>query len=271
MYSTIHGRRIWYTDNGNGPAVVLIHGYLESSETWNGFAGRLSRESRVIAVDLPGHGRSEGYSETHSMEMMADIIRELLESLKIEKAVLVGHSLGGYVTLAFLDLYPHLLMGYCLFHSHPLSDTPEIREKRKGDIETILAGKKDIIWPDSVERMFAAGNLEILREKVNRSKKIASGIPGSGIIAMLNGMIRRPPRVGIMEEGRVPCLWVLGTMDNYIPYGVIQEKVKLPSNATIVALRNSGHMGFVEEEEIAAGVVTEFINGLHEIQPNLQD
>lgn len=263
MYSTIHGRKIWYTDSVKGlQSVVLVHGYLESSEVWNGFAERLSSDFRVIAVDLPGHGHSEVYSETHSVEMMADIIRELLESLKIDKTVLVGHSLGGYVTLAFLDLYPHMLKGYCLFHSHPLADTPEITEKRKNDISVVMAGKKDLMYPDSIEKMFAPMNIEILRDQVKRSKKIASVIPGNGIIALLNGMIKRPSRVGLMEEGRVPCLWILGTMDNYIPYGTIREKVNLPPNATIVTLQNSGHLGFVEEEESAVAAITEFVNGI---------
>lgn len=258
MYATVHGRKIWYTDSGKGMPVVLVHGYLESSEIWNGFSDRISSEFRVIAVDLPGHGRSEVYSETHSMEMMADIIRELLDKLKIEKAVLVGHSLGGYVTLAFLDLYPHYLAGYCLFHSHPLPDTPEIIEKRKKDIAAVMAGKKDLIYPDSIERMYASINLEKRKDDVKRSKKIASVIPGNGIIALLNGMMKRPSRVAVMEEGRVPCLWILGTMDNYIPYGIVQEKVRLPANANLFVLRNSGHLGFIEEEEQSANELMRF-------------
>jgi pimeloyl-ACP methyl ester carboxylesterase len=259
MYSTIHGRRIWYTDYGKGETVLLVHGYLESSDIWSSFAEKLSSSFRVIAIDLPGHGRSEVYSETHSMEMMADIIRELLEKLKIEKVFLTGHSLGGYVTLAFLELYSHMLSGYCLFHSHPLPDTPETSEKRRRDILTVMEGKKDLIYPDSVEKMYASHNLDKLKDAVRRSKTIAAGIPGNGIIAILNGMIKRPSRVAVMEEGRVPCLWILGTMDNYIPYGVIQEKVKLPQNARILSLTKSGHMGFVEEEEHSASILTAFI------------
>lgn len=262
MYITIHGRRIWYTDTGKGTPIVLIHGYLESSEIWTGLGERLSTNFRVLAIDLPGHGRSEVYSETHSMEMMADIIREILESLKIEKVVMTGHSLGGYVTLAFLDLYPYMLSGYCLFHSHPLPDTPEATEKRLREISIVMAGKKDLVYPDNVEKMYAAMNLDKLQGAVKRSKKIASEIPGNGIIALLNGMMKRPSRVGLMEEGRVPCLWILGTMDNYIPFGAIQEKVRLPSNARIEVLRHSGHMGFVEEEEHSAEVIREFVNSL---------
>lgn len=262
MFATIHGRKIWYTDTGKGLPVILIHGYLESSEIWNDFSDILSKDFRVIAIDLPGHGRSEVYSETHTMEMIADIIRELIEKLNLQKVAMVGHSLGGYVTLAFLDLYPMYLSGYCLFHSHPLADTPEILEKRKKDIATVMAGKKDLIYPDSVERMYAPVNLDKLKDEVKNSKKIASVIPGNGIIAILNGMMKRPSRVNIMEEGRVPCLWILGTMDNYIPYGAIQEKVRLPANTSIVTLKHSGHMGFVEDEEASASALKEFLKGV---------
>jgi pimeloyl-ACP methyl ester carboxylesterase len=196
------------------------------------------------------------------MELMADILRELLEILKIQKVILTGHSLGGYVTLAFLDLYPAYLSGYCLFHSQPHADTPEVSEKRKEDISTVMAGKKDLIYPDSIEKMFASVNLEKFKDQVIRCKKIASDIPGNGIISLLNGMIKRPSRVGVMEEGRVPCLWILGMMDNYIAYGAVQEKVRLPENARIVALKNSGHLGFIEEEEYSGEVLSDFVRNV---------
>jgi pimeloyl-ACP methyl ester carboxylesterase len=268
MYSTIHGRRIWYTDTGKGFPVVLIHGYLESSGIWDSFTGRLSAEFRIIVIDLPGHGRSEVYSETHSMEMMADIIRELLDKLDLSKVVLAGHSLGGYVALAFLDMYPHYLSGYCLFHSHPFADTPEATEKRKREISLVMAGKKDLMYPDNIEKMYASRNLEKMKDAVLRSRKIASTIPGNGIIALLNGMMKRPSRAAIMEEGRVPGLWILGTMDNYIPFGAIQEKVRLPHNMKIVTLKNSGHMGFVEEEDLSAAALSEFIKESTNNQPD---
>ena len=82
--------------------------------------------------------------------------------------------------------------------------------------------------------------------------EIASGISGEGLIAVLNGMMARPSRLAVMEEGRVPCLWILGGMDNYIPYEAIQKRVMMPENSSVVVLRGSGHMGFVEEEELSA-------------------
>lgn len=259
MFITIQGRRIWYTEEGAGFPVILLHGYLESSEVWNGFMEKLAREFRVIAIDLPGHGRSDVYSETHSMEMMAAVVRDLADRLKVEESFMIGHSLGGYVTLAFLELFPQYLKGYCLFHSHPLEDSEEAIGKREREITVVLAGKKDLMYPDNIEKMFSPSNLVSMKEEVKRSKIIASGIPGNGIISMLKGMMIRPSRLKIMEEGKIPCLWVLGARDNYIRPDIIQKKVSLPPNAKILLLKNSGHMGFVEEEELSVSEVTKFI------------
>ena len=243
-------------------SVVLLHGYLESSEVWEDFAGILSSQFRVISVDLPGHGLSDVYGEVHSMEFMADAIKNLIDHLGIKKVFMTGHSLGGYVTLAFLGLYPDRLNGYCLFHSQPFPDTPEALEKRKREIEIVKMGKKNLMYPDNVIRMFATSNLEKFSGALQRSKDIASRIPGEGIIAVLNGMMIRPSRLSFMEEGKVPCLWILGKMDNYIPCELIQTKVKLPANAKVVVLINSGHMGFVEEEELSVKILSEFVKKL---------
>ncbi len=262
MVFSYKGGRIHFSDSGNGNPIVLLHGYLESSEIWNGFAEKLSSEFRVISVDLPGHGLSDVYGEVHGMEFMATGIKELIEYLGINKVFLTGHSLGGYVTMAFLEIYPDQLSGYCLFHSQPFSDPPAVIDKRKREIEIVKTGKKNLMYPDKVIKMFAASNLEKFAVALQRSKDIASRLPGEGIIAVLNGMMERPSRLTFMEEGKIPCLWILGSMDSYIPCELIQTKVKLPSNARVVVLANSGHMGFIEEEEKSLEVIKEFVNSV---------
>jgi pimeloyl-ACP methyl ester carboxylesterase len=263
MFCSFRGGRIHYSDSGNGSVIVLLHGYLESSEVWNGFAEKLASEFRVISVDLPGCGLSDVYGEVHSMEFMANAVKELIDSLDLKNVFLTCHSLGGYVALAFLELYPDYLSGYCLFHSQPFSDSPEALDKRKREIEIVKIGKKNLMYPDNVIRMFAPSNLEKFSDALQRSKEIASRIPGEGIIAVLNGMMIRPSRLQFMEEGKVPCLWILGSMDNYLPCDLIQAKVKLPDNARVVVLKNSGHMGFIEEEELSVKVVKDFVRELN--------
>lgn len=261
-YFSYRNKKIHYTDKGKGETIVLLHGYLESSEMWNGFAEKLAAKFRIISVDLPGHGLSDVYGPTHTMEFMASAVKELLDNIGINKVCLVGHSLGGYVTLAFLEKFPHKLTGYCLFHSQPFSDPPEVIEKRKREIAIVMAGKKDLMHPDNVTRMFASSNLEKFSVAFQRSKDIASKIPGDGIIAALNGMMVRPSRLLVMEDGKVPCLWILGSMDSYIPCDLIQAGVKLPANGRVVVLKNSGHLGFIEEEDFSVKLISDFVTRL---------
>ena len=218
---------------------------------------------------MPGHGESSIYGEVHTMEFIANVIAEFLKSLGISKAVIAGHSLGGYVALAFLELFPEMLTGYCLFHSHPFNDSKEALKKREREIILVKEGKKDILYPDNISKMYATSNLQKFPEDIERSKQIASSIPGEGIIAVLKGMMARPSRLLIMEESKLPCLWILGAMDNYINFEEIQKKVKLPVNAEVIVLMNSGHMGFIEEEARSLEILLNFVekvkrfNGIH--------
>jgi len=254
--------RIHFSDRGTGDTIVLLHGYLESSEVWNGFEEKLTSQFRVISADLPGHGSSDNYGETYSMEFMATVVRDLLKHLNIKKVFLVGHSLGGYVTLAFLELFPEYLSGYSLFHSQPFPDSPETLEKRVKEIAIVRSGNKDLMYRNNVIRMFAPANLIKFPDALQRLKNIASGIPGDAIIAVLNGMMIRPSRLSMMEQGIVPCLWILGSMDNYIPCNLIQAKVRLPANAEVAVLKNSGHLGFIEEENKSVEVICGFVEKL---------
>jgi len=250
--------RIHYKDQGKGKVIVLIHGYLETSEVWSSFAGKLARKFRVISADLPGHGRSDIFDDVHTMEFMATALRDLIESLGLKKIFMTGHSLGGYVTMAFADLFPDMLTGFCMFHSHPFADSEGVVVKRKMDINTVRRGGKGKIIPGSISKMFATPNLKKFSPVLRRTIGAASSISPEGIIAMLRGMMARPSRLPVMEEGRIPCLWILGSMDNYINCEEIQTRVRLPANARVCILNNSGHMGFIEEEEASLKTLSEF-------------
>jgi pimeloyl-ACP methyl ester carboxylesterase len=258
-YVHYKGKKIYYSEEGSGHPVVLIHGYLETGDVWKDFASLISDRLRVIIVDLPGHGHSDIYGDSHSMEFLAESIEGLMSTLGIEKAFMTGHSLGGYVTLAFVEMFAEKLSGYCLFHSQPFADSSEAIQKREREIMIVEAGKKFLMYPENVKRMFADCNIERFAEQLERSKNIASGIRAEGIIAVLKGMIARPSRLKIMEEGRVPCLWILGLMDNYFPCEEMKQKVRLPLNAELLILENSGHLGFIEEKEKSAKALTDFI------------
>jgi len=135
-------------------------------------------------------------------------------------------------------------------------------QKREKEIKVVKAGKKYLMYPENISAMYADGNLDKFRETIQRSKDIASTIRDESLIALLNGLIIRPSRQSVMEKGKVPCLWILGKMDKYISCVTVQNRLNLPANARIVVLENSGHMGFVEEEDLSVRIVEDFIEGL---------
>jgi len=255
---SFNGINLSYTDSGDGETIVLLHGYLESKEIWEPLTEMLEKKFRVVAVDLPGHGRSGVLSEIHTMEFMAGAVKAVIDSLNIKRVLLAGHSLGGYVTLAFLELYPQALAGYCLFHSHANPDKEATIANRKREIRVVMAGKKNLMYPDNVTRMFSKNNLSRMKDALERSKTIASGTSAEGIIAVLNGMIARPSRVALVEKGEKPMLWILGRHDQYFTPSGATSGVKLPVNARVFILENSGHLGFVEETVLSCQVISEF-------------
>ncbi|HQN99329.1 MAG TPA: alpha/beta fold hydrolase, partial [Bacteroidales bacterium] len=107
---------IRYRLSGQGPAVILVHGYLENLEIWEDIVPDLEQNYTVLRVDLPGHGKSACKLQTISMDLMADSISAVMTTLDIKKAFMVGHSMGGYTTLAFAERYPNWLNGFCLLH-----------------------------------------------------------------------------------------------------------------------------------------------------------
>ncbi len=253
-----NGKEVIYTDIGEGDPIILLHGYLGSSRIWFNLARNLSAGFRVISIDLPGHGLSEVHSERHSMEFLAGAVLEVINSAEINDCIMVGHSLGGYVTLAALEMYPERIKGYCLFHSHPFADNEVTIKKRVREIKAVNAGKKNLLYPDNVERMYAPHNLEKFKESLTVTKHIASQNPGRGIIAMLNGMITRPSRTELVEKGDKPLLWILGKFDSYIDHREVTDKITLPGNARVALMEHSGHLGFIEEEEKAAQLISQF-------------
>jgi pimeloyl-ACP methyl ester carboxylesterase len=252
------GIRVSYNVTGRGKTMVLLHGYLEAGEVWGPLVKELADGYRIITPDLPGHGESGILSDVHTMEFLASAIRAVIIDAGSEKVLMAGHSLGGYVTLAFLELYPDLLSGYILFHSHPHADSLEAISRRNREIDVVRAGKKNIMYPGNVSMMFAEKNLRSMAPEVERSKQIASLNSGDGIIALLNGMIARPSRQYTLENGTVPLMWILGRHDLYFSPEKAMRDIGLPFNAEVVILEESGHMGFIEEKEKSVLLIKSF-------------
>lgn len=253
------GAKIRYKDQGEGIPIVLLHGYLLSLDIFNEFAGELAVKYRVVSIDLPGHGKSDVIADIHDMHLMAESVDAVLKSIEIDKFILVGHSMGGYITLAYLNAYPDKLIGFSLFHSTPFADNDEKKINRDRECELVLSGKKEAVSSVSIPKMFADDNLEKFKDDIIRAKEIAMNTADNGIVAMLQGMKERPERLDLLKETKIPFLLVLGKKDNYISYDDISQKLVGKASFTKLVLENSGHIGYIEEKEKAVLGLHRFI------------
>lgn len=253
------GKNIRYYVQGEGEVLVLIHGYLEALDIWNGFAGELAKNFRVIRLDLPGHGKSDIVDPVHQMELLADAVKEVLDTEKVAKCSMVGHSLGGYVTLAFLEKYPEKLRRVSLFHSHPFADSEQVKANRQKEIEMVKNGEVENIIDTNIPKAFADKNLQKLEKGVEWAKEIAYRTEGKGIISNLRGMMERPDRSELVKGMTKPFLLIAGKNDNYIDYNQVIPKIELPEKGCLVTLEKSGHLGFVEERKQSLEVIYDFM------------
>jgi len=254
-----HQATIHAVSEGEGIPLVLLHGYLESLHIWDDFAALMQQHCRVIRIDLPGHGESGVVAGIHTMEIMAESVMAVLDALAVDTFYLAGHSMGGYVTLAIAEYHMTRLRGFCLFHSTPFADTEEKKANRDREIELVRQGQKDRIINTNIPNGFANDNLEKFSSEIAKAKSIAAGTSEKGIIAALGGMKQRIDRSSVMQESRIPLLWILGEKDNYINFQIAKEKNLLNDMGKLFPLRNSGHMGFIEEQNESAERVLSFI------------
>jgi len=258
----INHNQIYYSDQGSGIPIVLLHGYLESLEIWEDFAKELSKSFRVIRFDIPGHGKSSLLKNDHNIRSITQLINAALEKLNIQKCFVIGHSMGGYIALMFHKLFSEKLLGFSLFHSHPFADSEETTKKRIREIKFVEEGKKDLIAKFNIPNAFANDNINVFKDAVQAAIDIALTTPKSGIIANLYAMMYREDLSKSLTNSTLPFLFILGRKDNYIDYKQMIKKIKLPKTSEIITLENSGHMGFIEEKDASITMVKQFINTL---------
>lgn len=238
--------------------IVLLHGYLESMLVWEDFIPYLYKEVRVVTLDLPGHGISVVQGEEHSMDLLADTVADALRALGIARCTLVGHSMGGYVALAFCERHPEMLDGVVLLSSTPNPDTPEKAENRRREIALVRAGKKELLARVAPAAGFAEENRDRMKDYIEDLTEQVFVTEDDGIVALLNGMIGRKDQNAMLRETRVPVLFILGRKDGYIPAEVAEKMVADHPEARVVWLENAGHMGFLEEPETTAKALLDF-------------
>ena len=248
---------ISFTDSGEGNAVVLLHGFLENKKMWTEYVDLFSKNNRIITIDLLGHGETECLGYVHEVEENANVVNEVLEHLKIEKATILGHSMGGYVGLAFAELYPTKIQKLVLLNSTSREDSAEKKLNRTRAIKTV---KQNYIGFVSlaIANLFSENNRIRLVEEIEKVKIEALKTPLQGIIASLEGMKIRKDREFILQENRFPVLLILGKKDPVLSY---EDSLSQIEDTTVELVSfEDGHMSHIENKEDLKNILSNFFN-----------
>ena len=254
-----NGRTLFFSAWGSGPVVVLLHGFGELAAIWKHQARALQNAYKVYLPDLPGSGDSE-MLDNMSLEGIADSIACLLKAENVSSCILVGHSMGGYIALAFAEKYGGMLRGLGLFHSSAFADNEEkIATRQKGISFLEQHGAYEFLKM-SVPNLYSAATKEKHPALVPEHLSLVKNMKAAALISYYKAMIQRPDRTGILENARFPVLIVLGQEDTAVPIEQGLKQCSIPNLSYIHILDRSGHMGMVEEPEKSNELLTGFVS-----------
>ena len=250
---------LFYRDLGSGEPVLLLHGFAEDGAVWEKVAEELGPGLRLLIPDLPGSGRSPLLAVT-TIESMAVAVKEMLDREGIKRCILIGHSMGGYIALAFAEAYPERLSAFGFFHSTAYADT---EEKKAGRLKSIAFIREHGAAPfirQSTPNLFAPETREenpgLVEDMIDRYH----GFSVDALIACLDTMMRRPDRVSVLARSGVPVLFIIGEKDQVVLPEQALAQVSVPALSSIHILPKSGHMGMLEEPAAGAAIIQSFVN-----------
>ncbi len=245
MTVDFQGAEIHYSVVGKGEPTVLLHGFLESSKIWEEFLPEFSKYGQIITIDLPGHGSSGCIKEVHSMELMAEAVWEILKAIGVKKGNFIGHSMGGYVSLAFLEKHPNMVNSLMLLNSTPQADSISKRETRDRSVELAKKNKRAYINV-AINNLLSSNNVKKFPTEVKELKNTATKFPINGITAALKGMKIRTDKTDVFKGFTGKKILVAGDEDGLV--NVKELKQLADSCGCRFILFRGGHLSYIENK-----------------------
>lgn len=248
-----------YTDEGRGTQTLfLVHGFCESLRMWDDWRLPLLKgDWRVVRIDLPGFGESTASAKT--IEEYAAAVHALVSYLELDKVVLIGHSMGGYVTLAVAERKPIWLQGLGLFHSHPYADDEHTREKRNKSVAFVQQNGHYHYVKQLIPKLFSPDRATSYSHQRDRMVLLASRAGAQGIIDGQIAMRDRSDRSSFLSQTELPVLFINGAFDQTVSAQQRQDQLALPCRVQLCFLPKAGHMGTVEAPRKTQRAVREFL------------
>jgi pimeloyl-ACP methyl ester carboxylesterase len=246
---------IYYTDEGEGFPVVLIHGFCETHAIWNSFQENLSREFRLLTIDLPGFGQSKLLEPPFTISQVATAVLKWLDAIGISSCIIIGHSLGGYVTLAMAGQQPNRLKAFGLFHSTAYADSEEKKLSRNKVIEFVHAYGVAPFIESFIPPLFYNQQNPHIPAVI----ALALQTPQETLVSYVAAMRDRPDSIAVLRHYNNPVMLLAGDKDTVVSAEALETQSKLTSNPTFITLQNVAHMGMFEQEAVATGYVLDFL------------
>lgn len=252
---------IYYTVSGSGEPVLFIHGFGEDGAVWEEIRAGLEKEYTVIVPDLPGSGRSTGISEDLSMESLAECIKLVLDKESINRCSVIGHSMGGYITLAFADRYPQMLSSLGLFHSTAVADNEEKKAGRRKNMDFISRHGALKFLDQSIPKLFSEESNKKNTGLIKRTIQRYGNFSEQSLLYYTAAMMHRRERTQILKNFTGPVLFIMGEFDSAIPIEQSLKECHIPGISYIYICTRSGHMGMLEEPEFCISAIKYFLSG----------
>ena len=253
---------VGYDDVGEGKVVVLLHGFGEDKEIWKNQISFLQNHYRIIAPDLPGTNSSTNLDDAVSIDGFANWLHQFLVEVlnsNFRDIILLGHSMGGYVTLSFAKQFQHQLKAFGLLHSTAFADSDEKKEVRKRGVELIknfgaYSFLKNTV-PNLFAKIFKEKHIDQVNELIEKGKCFSEKSLTQYLVAMMN----REDSTSILKNSTLPILFIMGTEDVAAPMQDVLQQCHLPPKSYVHILENVGHMGMIEATDEMNKIIENFL------------
>lgn len=236
------GKKVAYSDIGNGFPLIFVHGFCEDRSMWEDFTRPFVEKYRIVTVDIGGFGESETPEEA-SISAMANQINAVLETEQIEKCMMIGHSMGGYAALAFAAFFSQKLAGLTMFHTHPFADSDTKKANRNKAMAFLKEhGVAKFVTPLLPQLFAPIAKIEykhIIQDLIYKAREYDLKAISNGVKAMKN----RPDRSEILEKIDCPVQFIIGKLDGAVSLDQSLKQTSLPKVADIRIFEELGHMG----------------------------
>ncbi|MBP7399189.1 MAG: alpha/beta hydrolase [Chitinophagales bacterium] len=251
----INSHKFYYSLNGEGKCLILIHGYGAAGYIWNSIIPLIDKQWCVLIPELPGSGISD-VQPNASIEDFADMLHAILKKESISQCVVIGHSMGGYIAMEFAKKYASMMLGVGLLHSHVFADDAEKKAGRNKSAEFIIQHGAEVYLKDFTPKLFSKNSDQ---QFIDTHLQMISATPEKGLTTHLKAMANREDTSEVLRNVNVPVFFGIGEDDAIMPKEVLLKQTSIAAVSQVELFNKSGHMSMIEQPSELAEAMNNFL------------